>query len=242
MPNRRSLLVALAVAVLAAIAVGGVFGVRLGDAPAETPSPAADASAAHDAPTGSLPGRTERRSGTSHRGSESVPEPDPSATAQAPRAPRPSTAEGGVLVLPEAAGPATEYRLPGLGRPAAPDFDPPAEAGSARGRLVAGYPARLLPRAPRSAVVSSSVAPSTGRAQVALVARRPAGGAVSPSRVLLFYRTTLGAAGFREVSTDAVGGARAAAFRRGADRVVVTVDPAPARTYSVYATLVTGGA
>lgn len=233
MSNRRSLLVALAAAVLAAVAVGGVFGVRLGDDPGPGRSSSADASAAHDAPTGSLSGRTEHRSGTRQRGSESLPEPGASASSESSQEPRPRTVEG-VTVVPEEAGPAPAYRLPGLGRTPAPTYAPPARAAAARGRLVPGYPARVLPRAPRSAVVSSSVAPTAGRVQVALVARRSLG----PSSVLLFYRTALARSGFREVSTEAVGGADAAAFRRGADRVVVTVDPRPARTYSVYATLV----
>lgn len=246
MPNRRSMLIALAAAVLAAIVVGGAFGVRLGDDPDGTSAPTADASADHDAPTGSLSGRTEPRAGTKQRGSESLPEPTSSTSPQTPQAPTtpttPTTAKGGVAVVPEQAGPAGEYRLPGLGRPATdpsgPAYEPPEKPAAARGRLVAGYPARLLPRAPRSTVVSSSVAPTTGRVQVALVGHR----STSPSSVLLFYRATLGRSGFREVPTQAVGGADAAAFRRGDERVVVTIDPAPARTYSVYATLVAGEA
>jgi hypothetical protein len=243
MPNRRSTLVTLAAAVLAALVVGGVLGVRVSGDPGGTSSPPADGSAATDAPTDSVPAGAELGSGTSHaetgqRGSESMSEQtsDGSAGGTSTR-----SARGGVVVVPEQPGPATGYRLPAPG-PASttrgPAYVLPAAAASARGRLVAGYPARLLPVAPRSEVVSSSVAPTADRAQVALVARRSLG----PAAVLRSYRTQLGRAGFREVTVEAVGGADAAAFRRGADRVVVTVDPGPARTYSVYATLVAGEA
>jgi hypothetical protein len=254
MPNRRSLLT-LAVAALVAIALGSVVGIRVADD--SSPSPAADGSAAHDAPTGSAPGRTETRSGTKQDGGDEDAEedgeaddvrnevPDPSASA-APDAPGPdssgpSPTTDGVVVVPEAAG-ASGVALPGLtsGSEKKPPtaYDPPSAASSARGRLVADYPARLLPVAPRSVVVTSSVAPTSRSAQVALVARR----STSPVSVLRFYRSALGGAGFREVRVPAVGGADGVAFRRGGDRVVVTIDPGPARTYSVYATLVAGEA
>ncbi len=60
--------------------------------------------------------------------------------------------------------------------------------------------------------------------------------------MLRFYRARLARAGFDEQAVAAVGGASAAAFIRGDNRVVVTVDPGSARTYSVQATFVTGKA
>ncbi len=251
MPNRRSLLT-LAVAALVAIALGSAIGVRIADDSASSPSPAAEGSAAPDAPTGSAPSGTETRSGTSdgnagsassgttEDGSDHAPNemPDPTAST-APGSSGPSPTRDGVIVVPEAAG-TSGVALPGLTPEKAPPtaYDPPSSASSARGRLVADYPARLLPVAPRSAVVTSSVAPTSRSAQVALVARR----SITPTSVLRFYRTALGDAGFREVRVPTVGGADGIAFRRGGNRVVVTIDPGPARTYSVYATLVAGEA
>ena len=60
--------------------------------------------------------------------------------------------------------------------------------------------------------------------------------------MLRFYRARLARAGFDEQAVAAVGGASAAAFTRGDNRVVVTVDPGRAQTYSVQATFVTGKA
>jgi hypothetical protein len=82
-------------------------------------------------------------------------------------------------------------------------------------------------------VLTSSVSPAGKRVQVALVARR----GQRSGAVLRFYRTTLVRAGFDEDPIAAVGGATAAAFTRGDSRVVVTIDPGSARTYSLFATL-----
>jgi hypothetical protein len=262
MSKRRSLLVTVAAVVLVAIALGSAVGVRIGDDDPPRPStPTADGAADLDAPAGGSASRdAEPRSGTKQGGGEgegdgasqeSGQESGQPASEQGgiEAAPTPATAsddressttKDGVTVVPEAPGPATESALPDLepssGTPSPPAYDPPATVAFARGRLVSGYPARLLPAAPRSAVVSSSVAPSADRVQVALVGRRSS----SPASVLSFYRGLIGGYGFREVAVDAVAGASAAAFRRGTQRVVVTVDPGPESTYSVYATLVVG--
>lgn len=257
MPNRRSLMATVAAVALVAIAAGSAIGVRVGDDSGATPAPAADRSAAPDAPTASVADSAEDRSGTKQDGTEQGgteqggPEQGPAgqdpseaggaeAAPTAPSAPpadqEPSTAHG-VTVVPEAPGPADDYDLD-PDRPSAsptpPAYDPPSTTAFARGRIVAGYPARLLPAAPRSAVLSSSVAPSPERVQVALVGRRSS----DSESVLAFYRDVMSGSGFREASARAVGGGQAVAFRRGADRVVVTIDPGTARTYSVYATLV----
>jgi len=248
MPNRRNLIATVAAASLVAIALGSVVGVRLSNDP-RPPAASADGSADHDAPAGDSPADTGHRPGTKQKdaqgkggdsgtgsavgegGSESLTPPSSGA------APEPGRATDGVVVMPEAPGPDTGSGLPGL-EEAAPTPSPtpyarPAATAFAKGRLVAGYPADLLPAAPRSAIVSSSVAPSSDRAQVALVGRR----STSPAAVLSYYRGLLGQAGFRPAVVRTVGGAQAAAFRRGPDRVVVTIDPDPAVTYSVYATL-----
>jgi len=103
--------------------------------------------------------------------------------------------------------------------------------------LVAGYPGLLRP-APRSRVVTSSLSPSGGRIQVALVAR----GRTSPDAVLRFYRTRLAGQGFATRPAPAVGGAGVAAFQRHDGSVVVTVEPRHrgSTRYTVFATLEIG--
>lgn len=218
MSNHRTLLVVTA-AVLAALAMGTGVGRGLTEEP--TPpgfaAPSADPSAApSDARVGS---------------------PSP---ADASEGSRPGTNASddvsGVEQHPEA--PAASPGLPGLDSadPTRPDaWDVPTRPAAARGRIVTGYPVTLLPATPRATVVSSSVSPSRSQVQVALVARR----AQSTTAVLRFYRLRLADAGFAERRAAAVGGARAAAFARGDDQVIVTVDAGA--TYSVYATLAITG-
>lgn len=248
MPNRRSLVATVAAASLVAIALGSVVGVRLGD-DHRPPHASAGGSADLDAPAGDSPSDdSEHRPGTKQqdgqqdgqedgRVQEPVFEAAPTPSVTASTGQEPSN-DGGVRVMPEAPGPGTDDELPTLDDPAAPSTPPayerPAATAFARGRIVAGYPTGLLPSVPRSTVVSSSVAPSADRVQVALVGRR----STDPATVVGFYRDLLSGFGFRDAHVDAVGGAETAAFRRGADHVVVTVDPAPGRTYSVYANLV----
>lgn len=240
MTHRRSLVIALVAAVALAVGVGGIVGVRLSADPAPGTST--------DAPAGALPGRADGRSGTNaHGGSESVPEPSGTPTSGSSGAPR-ATTRGGVRVQPEAPGPATGGPLPGLsggsggsGSSAAalPAWtDLPTHATFAVGRMATGYPDRLLPATPHGSVVNSSVSPSSGHVQVALVARRAQGA----DAVVRFYRARLTRAGFTESAVPPVGGATATSFQRGKDQVVVTVDPGSARTYSVYATFVVGKA
>lgn len=237
MPNRRSLAATVAAASLLAIALGSVVGVRLSDDP-RPPQTSAEGSADLDAPTGdSASDDAERRPGTKQQDKEPLFESAPTPSAAPDDTQGPSN-DGGVSVMPEAPGPDTGDELPALDdearSPSPPAYEQPAATGFARGRLVRGYPADLIPSVPSSAIVSSSVAPSSDRVQVALVGRR----STDPAAVLGFYRTVLGGFGFRDTQVRSVGGAESAAFRRGEDRVVVTVDPAPGRTYSVYANLV----
>lgn len=113
----------------------------------------------------------------------------------------------------------------------------PAEAQT-RGSLVAGYPRRIVPAAPRSTVATSSVSPAGRRLQVALVA----GTARSADAVLRFYRATFTPLGLVEIPIQTVAGSDAAAFRRGASSVVVTVTPGATTSYTVFAVLSRRGA
>ncbi|NYE35512.1 hypothetical protein F4692_000616 [Nocardioides cavernae] len=110
-------------------------------------------------------------------------------------------------------------------------------AASARGRVVAGYPAFLRP-VRSSQVETTSVSPSAGRLQVALAGTS----ALAPEQVLVAFRTRLSGRGLQEQDAPVtVAGARAAAFRRGDSTVTITVQARSGRTsYSVHATLRAG--
>jgi hypothetical protein len=239
--NRRRIIASVAVVAAAAVAAGVIAGLALSgtsgstdaSAPSSTPSSAGPHRAADpSAPTGSASDTATSRPGTKDQKSPSA---------------APSTAPsggglGGAESLPETPG-ATPSGLPGVrSKPTVaplPSWDGlSTEAVAARGRLVPGYPGALLPAAPRATILTSSLSPSAGRVQLALVARRDQ----APAAVLRFYRARLARAGFDEEAVAAVGGARAAAFTRDGNRVVVTVDPGRAQTYSVQATFVTGKA
>ncbi|WP_134742382.1 hypothetical protein [Nocardioides sp. 503] len=242
MSNRRSMLTAVALIVGLAVAVGCVLALGVG----QDPRADAEGVAHPNARPGAASESSQGRPGTSPSGAtESRPMPSassgeaPSATASPRSAP---TFRGGVRIAPERPGPESAYRLPGL-RAAAPVSLPsrddlPAEAVFARGRLVDGYPARLLPGAPGGSVVTSSLAPSADRVHVALVGLRGR----PPQRVLRFYRASMSRAGFREVSVRAASGSSAAAFARGRSRVLVTVDLSGTRAYSLFASLLIGRA
>lgn len=237
MQNHRTVVVAAVVAVAAAVALGTAVGLSLGGEPSSTgssprSSTGARAAGATNAPAGSPSDSADSRPGTT-TGSAG---PSGSATSGAGD-------RGGVETLPEAPGVAPSG-LPGLTEPDHVGAPPPAWDGAAttpvaaRGHLVTGYPVQLLPATPRATILSSSLSPSAGQVQLALVARR----GQSPAAVLHFYRARLARVGFEEHAVRSVGGATAAAFTRDDNRVVVTVDPGPAQTYSVQATLVSGQA
>jgi hypothetical protein len=236
--NRRRIIASVAVVAAAAVAVGVVAGLAL-SGPSATTDPSSTSSAGpHRAADPSAPAGPASDTATSRPGTTTT---RPSADGS------PSTGTGdgglgGVETLPETPG-ATPSGLPGVGtKPTVtplPSWDGlSSKSVAARGRLVPGYPNALLPAAPRATVLTSSLSPSAGQVQLALVARRDQ----APAAVLRFYRARLARAGFAEEAVPAVGGASAAAFTRDGNRVVVTVDPGRAQTYSVQATFVTGKA
>lgn len=236
--NRRTIIASVAVVSAAAVAAGVVAGLAL-SGPSTTTDPSSISSAGPhaagtpSAPTGPASDTATGRPGTKDKG--------PSADAS-PSAGGGGGGLGGVESLPETPG-ATPSGLPGVtAKPTVaplPTWDGlSSEAVAARGRLVPGYPAALLPATPRATILTSSLSPASGQVQLALVARRDQ----APAAVLRFYRARLARAGFDEEAVAAVGGASAAAFIRDGNRVVVTVDPGRTRTYSVQATFVTGKA
>lgn len=238
MQNRRTVVISVAVAATAAVTAGGLIGLALSGGPVTSdPSPHSSATpqraGATSAPAGSPSDSAKSGPGTTPGDPSGS---DPSGTGS-PGTGSPA-ARGGVETLPETPG-ATPSGLPGVTEPTRtplPSWEGlPKEAVAARGRLVRGYPDRLLPVAPHATILTSSLSPATGQVQLALVARRQQ----SPAAVLRFYRARLVRAGFEERSVRTVGGASAAAFVREDNRVVITVDPGSAQTYSVQATLVT---
>ena len=237
MQNRRRIIASVAVVAAAAVAAGVVAGLALGGPSASTDSSSPSSAGPQVAGTPSAPAGPASDTATSRPGTKGTKDPSPSAGESAS-----GGGLGGVETLPETPG-ATPSTLPGVtSKPTVtplPSWDGLSpEAVAARGRLVPGYPDALLPAAPRAKILTSSLSPSAGQVQLALVARRGQG----PAAVLRFYRARLARAGFDEQAVAAVGGASAAAFIRGDNRVVVTVDPGSARTYSVQATFVTGKA
>jgi hypothetical protein len=224
---RRRAAAAVLAAALAAVAAGTAIGSGIGDDGHGSGSADGDPSTAPTAVSST------RSDPTGQHGSELAPSAPPTPTRSAvPRQ------RGGVAVMPDNA---PGSGLPGLDPPSIPlpsAKELPAASVFARGRLVEGYPQRLLPLGPRTDVLSSSISPSDDRAQIALVART----AGSTDALLRFYRVRLGRAGFVEEPVTAVAGATAVSFTRDGSSVVVTVDNSRARSYSLVANLIIGQA
>jgi hypothetical protein len=112
---------------------------------------------------------------------------------------------------------------------------PLPRTASTQGRLVAGFPASIVPVVTGSAVHSSGVSSSAKAVQVSLVASTGR----SPREVLAAYRAKLSRIGFTESPAPAAGGSTAASHRRGHERLTVTVTKVSGTktTYSVYGTL-----
>lgn len=145
---------------------------------------------------------------------------DSGAGLEMPEAPEEEVTSLSELLEPASTAPLVSAPLP---RPA-----------SARGRLVAGFPAVLRPTR-GTAVESSSVSPSGDRLQAGLTGSSSR----SPDAVLLGYRTRWTRRGLLEQAAPvAAPGSWAAAFRRGRSVVTLTVSTRGSRTtYVVHASL-----
>ena len=172
--------------------------------------------------------------GTESQPDATTPTPDGETAVAAP----PPTRIGGVKVRLGAPG-ASPSRLPGLARPhahasQAPLLSTPLPVlATSKGRLATGYPTRVLPLAPHSQVMVSSVSPSGHRLQASLTAR----GRVRPMHLERFYRLRLAGLGFRAESTPTVAGTTAVAFGRGDNHVTLTIRPGRVTHYTLFATL-----
>ncbi|WP_141014132.1 hypothetical protein [Nocardioides sambongensis] len=241
MSERRKLVIAVVLAAVLAVAVGTQIGPRVGSADGSSVETAASADAAPDVNSdGEL-------STAAEPGDRQFDAPAEDGGEGRGGSANSADGNGGVEVMPE--DPAqTTAGLPGLdnrssgergGDTPLPDrTDFADEPQFSDGKLAEGYPEGLLPIAPGSTVVNSSVSPSEGRVQVALVGQRRR----SEDALLRFYRQKLSSAGFTEGESLSVGSAESAAFERDGSTVVVTLDPGAGRTYSVYATLLVEGA
>ncbi|NPC97926.1 hypothetical protein [Nocardioides sp. zg-DK7169] len=166
------------------------------------------------------------------------PETGPTSGERPPGAPPSdgsSPGPGGIEAAPD------DDPYPGLGTPPGASRGPGRlpvvptveQPESADGALVASHPRRVLPAAPGTQVLTSSVSPSPGRLQVTFTAHGR-----DPEDVLAFYRLRLTSLGFRETPGRAAGGAEAAFFAWRTSSVVITADPAD-DTYAVFAVLST---
>lgn len=145
-------------------------------------------------------------------------------------------ATGGTEVSDAEAQAPVEGGLPGLSpAPAGALVTPPLPRSQAmRGRLVRGYPVRLLPMVPGSDVVASGVTSQSSRLQVTLTATT----SKPVDRVLLHHRVRLGRLGFVEDEAASPG---QTTFTRDRDSVAVSVTRAGTTTsYALLATLHAG--
>ncbi len=190
-----------------------------------TPSASATGAAAASA----SPSTRGSRQGHSPAAASSSPTTAPSdgVDPSSPTTSAPGTAQPEVLASTD---PGSTTLLPGLQQAPATLLPSPLPAdGSRVGGLVRGYPARLAPVLPGSAITSSSVTSDDGVLTVTLVATtsRPVPG------VLTFYADKLGRLGFVAHDAQAVPGSRAVAHRRGPSSVLVTVEPGSPTTYTL---------
>lgn len=113
---------------------------------------------------------------------------------------------------------------------------PPATQ-AATGRLVSGFPSRLLPLLPRATVTASAVQRHEDVAEVSLSATTP----TSAKKVLAFYAETLTKAGFTKTDGSMLPpGAVGLAFSRAGGReliVVAVVDRGALSSFSVGGTV-----
>ncbi len=201
----RRVAVAGVVAVVLLVAVAVAVAVALGRPDGST------SAGRGGAPNGSPTGAVDPSSGPSAPKLE-VPADTPGAS----HGSGPGEVNGG-----QSAGP-----LPGL-----PSASPrarvrvPAHAAAARGRLVDGYPRRLVPVPHGTRITSSSVSPSGRRLQATVVATY--GG--SRHSLVRFYRRALSRAGMPGAESPALRGATSYSFSDGRSAVTLTVAPRQAR-------------
>ena len=132
--------------------------------------------------------------------------------------------------------------LPGLGKLASSKnrslvSKPLPKTASSRGKLVGGFPLKVVPLVSDSDVQTSGVSSTGTTLQVSVQATNSR----SPEKILAFYRKSLTAQGFSESAVPSAGAATAASFTHNDDNLVVTVTPrSKGVTYTVFGTLHAG--
>ncbi|MEO6309302.1 MAG: hypothetical protein ABIO33_01280 [Leifsonia sp.] len=207
--NQRTVAFIVVGGALAALLIGGALVVGQ----QQTRSDVAEVSSAPTAST-AAPGAS-----SPEAASTSTAEPTPEASTPTPGAPSPGTPDQ--LPPAEVPPPATgdSLRLPSS--TPLPDLitSPLPATASATGKIVHGFPTDLIPTAPHSTVVSSSVASEGPHLQAALTAKST----LSTTEVLAYYRTAFAPFGLLDSPAPAAGGSSALIFTRGTDSVTLTV-------------------
>ena len=132
--------------------------------------------------------------------------------------------------------------LPGLGKPASAKnrslvSKPLPKTASSRGKIVRGFPLKVVPLVADSDVQTSGVSSTGTTLQVSVQATNSR----SAEKILAFYRKALTAQGFSESAVPSAGAATAAGFTHNDDNLVVTVTPrSKGVTYTVFGTLHAG--
>lgn len=130
--------------------------------------------------------------------------------------PTPTRAAGsGTEVLPPTATPTT----PHLGVDPTPLFtEPLPKTASATGKLVAGFPTKVISVPSGTKIVSSSISTQGDRMQLSLVGTSPA----SVGDVQSYFQGTFSTLGLTAAVTPSAPGTVATTYSRGSDRITVT--------------------
>lgn len=220
------------IAGLSAAAVIAVVAFALSQVPVGSTAPVASGPS-HSSHTSS-PSSAAKQAGGSDPGGQSGSGEQKSGAAPAtpPAASKRYTTE----VIP--AGPATAPALPPSTALPHPITAPLPASASAVGKLVAGYPTAVLPQAPASTILTSSVAAQGDHLQVTLSATSTQG----VTDILAFYRSALAKYGMYDTAAPALSGSTSLLFTRGADSVTLTASTGKSgTTYTLYAAFTAQG-
>lgn len=138
----------------------------------------------------------------------------------------------------EPAAPAATPALPQSTALPYPVAAPLPKSASASGKLVAGYPAKVIPQVPGSTVGKSSVASEDSHLQVTLDATSDQ----KVNDIVAFYRGKLAPYGMYDAAAPAVAGATSVQFARDGNSVTLTITPGDKGTsYVLFGAFTTKG-
>ncbi|MDJ0323746.1 hypothetical protein QMG61_08210 [Cryobacterium sp. PH31-AA6] len=160
-------------------------------------------------------------------------QPDATPTQAPAPAPAPAPKQGSPSPTVPAPGEANDVRVVEPGTPGSgsvslplPESKPQAvlvslplpDTSHAVGSIVDGFPTRVIPAAPHSAVATSSVATEGSRLQAALTAQT----SLTVVEVLDFYRSSLAELGLYDTPAPALDGSSALSFTRGSNTITLS--------------------